>query len=232
PAGARLCGGVRAARVGRVLLDHGRSPRRSVDLAGRDQHEPLDGRLPDRVEQDLRALHVRRDELARALLDRFLDMRLGRSVDDDVDLGDEAANEFGVPDVTVHEREPLVREDVGEVLEVAGVRESVERDDLVARRAEHVPYDVRRDEAGAARDEDSLLPHGRRGYCKATSLPSGANIFVPVGTTPTASRSSTALKMWSTPGGITTTSPCATSPCSSPILSLPRPARTTPTSSR
>ena len=54
------------------------------------------------------------------------------------------------------ERQPLVRHHVGEVLEVARVRQRVERDDLVRRRREQMADDVRRDEAGAAGDENAL----------------------------------------------------------------------------
>ena len=97
----------------------------------------------DRVEQDLRPLDVRRHELRRALLDRLLDVRLGRGVDDvddrllDVRLGrvtitSTARASRRVADVAVDEREPLVAHHVGEVLEVARVGERVERDDVVA----------------------------------------------------------------------------------------------------
>ena len=67
------------------------------------------GCLADRVEQDLRALDVRRHELRRAGLDRLLDVRLGRRVDDHVHLRHDLADEVGVADVAVHERVPLVR---------------------------------------------------------------------------------------------------------------------------
>ena len=91
------------------------------------------GRAADRVEQDLGALDVRRHELGRAFLDRLLDVRLGRRVDDHVDAGDELGHERDVADVAVHEREALVAHHVREVLEVAGVGERVERDHLVPR---------------------------------------------------------------------------------------------------
>ena len=83
------------------------------------EDEALDRRLADRVEQDLRPLDVRRHELGRAVLDRLLDVRLGRRVDDHVDALDELAHERRVADVAVHEREPRVAHHVGEVLEVA-----------------------------------------------------------------------------------------------------------------
>ena len=72
---------------------------------------------------------------------------------------DELGDERGVADVAVDEREPLVAHHVGEVLEVAGVGERVERDHLVPGLRQEVADHVRRDEAGAAGDENAL--HGR-----------------------------------------------------------------------
>ena len=66
------------------------------------------------------------------------------------------AHEPGVADVAVDEREPLVAHHVGEVLDVAGVRERVERDDLVVGVRQQVADEVRGDEAGAAGDEHAL----------------------------------------------------------------------------
>ena len=71
-------------------------------------------------------------------------------------LLDDVAHELGVADVAVHERQPLVRHHVGEVLDVARVRERVERDDVVRRLRQQVADEVRRDEAGAAGDENSF----------------------------------------------------------------------------
>ena len=85
-------------------------------------------------------------------------MRLGRRVDDHVDALDELGDEPGVADVAVDEREPLVAQDVCEVLEVPGVRERVERDHLVLGVRQEVADHVGRDEAGAAGDENAL--HG------------------------------------------------------------------------
>ena len=92
------------------------------------------GTSAHRVEQYARPLDVRGDELGGPLEDRLLHVRLGGRVDDHVDLLHDRADERLVPDVALDEREPLVRADVGEVLEVAGVGQRVERDDLVRRR--------------------------------------------------------------------------------------------------
>ena len=89
-------------------------------------------------------------------LDRLLDVRLGRGVDDHVDALDELAHERRVADVAVHEREARVAHHVGEVLEVAGVGERVERHDLVRGRLEQVADEVRRDEPRTARDQHAL----------------------------------------------------------------------------
>ena len=56
--------------------------------------------------------------------------------------------------------EALVAHHVGEVLEVARVRQRVERDHLVPRVRQQVADHVRGDEAGAAGDEDARC-HGR-----------------------------------------------------------------------
>jgi hypothetical protein len=144
-----------------VLLVHRRVLGGAVDLARRDEEEALDGRRADRVEQDLRPFHVRRDEFGGPLGDRLLDVRLGSGVDDHVHLCDDPADQVGVADVSVHEREPIVRDELGEIVDVAGVRERVQRDDLVGRRAQQVVDDVRRDEAGAARDEDASVTAAR-----------------------------------------------------------------------
>ena len=131
---------------------------RAVDLARGDEDEALDRGAPDRVEQDLRALDVRGHELGRTLLDRLLDVRLGRRVDDHVDAVDELRDECRIANVAVDERQPLVAHHVGEVLEVARVGQRVERDHLVPRVGEQVADHVRGDEAGTAGDEDAF--HG------------------------------------------------------------------------
>ena len=156
PVAAGLRRGVRAARLERMALVHRIGLGRAVDLARGDEDEPLDRRAPDRVEQDLGALDVRRHELGRPLLDRLLDVRLGGCVDDHVDALDELGDEGGVANVAVDEREPLVAHHVGEVLEIAGVRERVERDHLVTGVRQQVADHVRGDEAGTAGDEDAF----------------------------------------------------------------------------
>ena len=79
---------------------------------------------------------------------------------------DDLADERAVADVAVHEREALVAHHVGEVVDVARVRERVERDDVVGRRRQQVADEVRRDEPRAAGHEDALA-HGRRLYRRA-----------------------------------------------------------------
>ena len=139
-----------------MLLVHRRALRSPVHLRRRDQDEALDRLLADRVEQDLRPLDVGRDELGGAVGDRLLDVRLGGRIDDHVDAADELADERRVADVAVHEREARVAEHVGEVLEVARIRERVERHDLVRGRVEQVADEVRRDEPRTTRDEYPL----------------------------------------------------------------------------
>ena len=107
----------------------------------------------DGVEQDLRALDVRGHELARAVQDRLLDVRLGGGVDDHVDARHDLLDVRGVADVALDEREALVAEQVGDVGGVPGVGQRVHDHDLVIGRAQQVPAEVRADESGAAGDE-------------------------------------------------------------------------------
>jgi hypothetical protein len=142
-----------------MLLVHGRIERRPVDLARGEEDEAVDRPAADGVEEHLRPLDVRRHELAAALLDRLLHVRLGSRVDDHVDVRDDLGDEVGISDVTVDEGEALVPDYIGEVVHVARVRERVEGDDLVGRRGEQVAHEIRRDEPGAAGDENALRPH-------------------------------------------------------------------------
>ena len=156
PVAARLGRGVRRARVQRVLLVHRGALGRPVDLARRDQDEALDRPCADRVEQDLRPLDVRGHELGGALLDRLLDVRLGRGVDDHVHLGDDVGDQLGVADVAVDERRAA-----RDRARRRGSRGCRRRSARRARRPhgrvrEQVADEVRRDEAGAAGDEDAL----------------------------------------------------------------------------
>ena len=114
-----------------MLLVHGLMLGRAVHLARRDEDEALDRRFANGVEEDLRALDVRRHELGGAFADGLLDVRLGSRVNDHVHAGHDIAHEARVTDVALHEGEPLVGHHVGKVLDVARVRERVERHDLV-----------------------------------------------------------------------------------------------------
>jgi hypothetical protein len=139
-----------------VLLVHRSALGRPVDLARGEEDETLDGRAPDRVEEDLRPLHVGRDELGGALLDRLLDVRLGGRVHDHVHVRHDLADEVRVADVAVDEGQPLVPDHVGEVVHVARVRQRIERDDVVRGRREQVAHEVGGDEPGAPGDQHPL----------------------------------------------------------------------------
>ena len=70
--------------------------------------------------------------------DAAVDVRLGGEVDDDVDalVAQQRGHGVAVGDVDAHEAEPRVGGQVGEVREVAGVGEEVDRDqalDVAAR---------------------------------------------------------------------------------------------------
>src|SRR5205823_10246877 len=121
-------------------------------LAGRDVVEALDFAAARCLEQRLRSEHVRPEEPSR-VDDRERVVRLGGEVDDDVDLlvAQRLLDELEVADVAVNERN-LIREAVA----ISGVREEVERDDVIVRPAlEPVADEVRADEPGAACHEQS-----------------------------------------------------------------------------
>lgn len=65
-------------------------------------------------------------------IDGAVDVRLGREIDDGVDLvfGQEAGDEGGIADIAVRENVARVVCEVGEVGRVAGVGERVEVDEL------------------------------------------------------------------------------------------------------
>ena len=105
------------------------------------------------VEQHLGTLDVRRHELARAVEDRLLDVRLGRGVDDHIDALDDLLDVGGIADVALDEREALVPEQVGDVGRVAGIGERVHDHDLVIGGAQQMPAEVGTDEPGTAGDE-------------------------------------------------------------------------------
>ena len=173
----RLRGGVRRARVERVVLAGVPLGDRAVHLVRRDLDEadlPVLAVLrPDGLEQGVDADDVR-DEEGLRLEDRAVHVRLGGEVEHRVGLADELADRGGVGDVPADEAQPGrllgVVEHRPEVRLVAGVRELVEdRDPRPVAARQDVP-DVRRaDEARPAGDQQVRHTIGRsRG---ATSLP-------------------------------------------------------------
>ncbi len=113
----------------------------------------LDLDLAGSLQKQLRAEDVRAGEEAR-IDDGETVVRLGREVDDDLDLvlAQDVLDDVEVGDVGLDER------NVGafEIRPVSGVGQKVERDDAVVRvPLEPVVDEVRADEAGRAGDEDS-----------------------------------------------------------------------------
>ena len=148
----RLGGAVRARRIQQVVLQR-RSPALevSVDLVGRNLHEPRAG-LANVLEQHLRAAKLRSSEIV-GRKDRTVDVSLGCEVDDRIAAAAGACDLVGCGDIALVELDA-----VGKVRAVAGVRELVEHDDLVA--ASQQPLDeMRADEACATCDENA---HARR----------------------------------------------------------------------
>jgi len=85
--------------------------------------------LAGRLAQHRGSLHIGVDECQR-LHERAVDVRLGGKVDDRVDLRGEGVHERGVADVAVDEPIAGCAIELGQVREVAGVRELVEDRDL------------------------------------------------------------------------------------------------------
>ena len=108
---------------------------------------------PCGVKQHLGAFDVGRDELARAVLDRLLHVRLCGGVDDHIDRRDELIDVARVADVALDEAQPLMIEDVREVADAARVGQRVHDHDLVIGLGEQVAAEVRADEAGATGHE-------------------------------------------------------------------------------
>ena len=144
-----------------MLLVHGRGLGRAVDLARGEQDEPLHRSFANRVEQDLRALDVGRDEFACTFFDRLLDVGFGRCVHNHVHFGDDVAHELGVANVTLHEREPLVGHGAVEVVDIPGVGERVEGHHLIRRLRQQVVDEVGRDEPRPSSYKDALGHGGR-----------------------------------------------------------------------
>ena len=128
--------------------------------------------VPCVVEQHLGAEDVGEDELGRAE-DRPVDVRLGREVDDRLCAGRRRGDGVRVGDVALVE---LVLDAV-EIRPVAGVRQLVEHDDLVAR-AREPPREMRADEAGAAGDENAHRVSRLPRRCK--QFEAGAQAVAPV----------------------------------------------------
>ena len=88
-------------------------------------------------------------------------MRLGREVDDDLDvvLAQRRLRELAIADVTLDEDDPLL--DRREALAVPRVREQVVDDDVVVGMPlEPVVHEVRADEPGSAGDEEAHRAEG------------------------------------------------------------------------
>ena len=182
---ARLRRVVRRPRAVRRLLreDLVRVERQvAVDLARGHVVEALHSRSARRLEQRLRAEHVRAEE-ARRIDDGERVVRLGGEVDDDLGpvVAQRRLRELPVADVALYERDAIL--DPREALAVPRIREQVVDDDLVVGvPLEPVVDEVRADEAGSAGDEEAHprkasrpsrrgTPAARRASAAAEALP-------------------------------------------------------------
>ena len=100
--------------------------------------------------------HVGVDEGER-LQQRAVDVRLGREVDDGVDLGREPVDECPVADVALHEPVAAAALELGQVGGVPGVRQLVQHHQVQLRAGLPQQTDeVGADEAGPARHQQAL----------------------------------------------------------------------------
>ncbi len=150
---ARRVGRVRLQR--RLLGEATRGPEAAVDLVGADMDEALDPRATRGVDEHLRADHVGAHERG-GVHHRPVDVTLGSEVHDGVRpvLLERPLHVLLFDDIAANEGVVRVRLDFGQVLEVAGVGQRVEVDDLVLRLAEQHPHEVRADEPCTTGDED------------------------------------------------------------------------------
>ena len=129
---------------------------RAVHLVGAHLDEAAHPGAASSVEQHLGPGDVRLDEDARPQ-DAAVDVALRREVDDGLRLvtPEQLVDEPRIRDVALDEHVVRVFLQIGERLEIAGVRQLVEVDDGQARTlAPEVPDEVRADEPGPAGDQD------------------------------------------------------------------------------
>jgi hypothetical protein len=93
---------VGVARIERILLREPAVEYLTVDLIGRYLQEPLDVRVPCRIEKRLGTLYVGRHERPRTLY-RPVDVGFCSEIDDRVHVLEEIGNEVEVPDITLDE---------------------------------------------------------------------------------------------------------------------------------
>ena len=107
------------------------------------------------LQQAKRAVHVGAHERLR-VGDGVVVVGLGGEVHDGVHAGDDLLQQRLVADVAVDEGHALLG-DAGEVVQVAGIGERVQHDDVHVRLVVHHPVDeVASDEPGSAGDDDAL----------------------------------------------------------------------------
>ena len=130
----------------------------AIHLVGADLVVALQLELARRLQQHVGAVDVGLDEGVR-VHDRAVDVRLGREVDDRVDLVrlQRLSHRLCVADVALHEGVARIVVDVQQVVQVAGVGQLVvDQDAIVGVLVQHVADEVRPDEPGAAGDHQVL----------------------------------------------------------------------------
>ena len=128
----------------------------SVNLVGRHLMIALYARFSRGIHES-RSAHNVRSEKHLGIFYRAVNMAFRREVDDYIELLilEQLVNKLAVCDIALYELEMLVFHRLVEGLEIAGISQKVEADDVIIRMlAEHMIDKVAADKTGASRNEN------------------------------------------------------------------------------
>jgi len=153
---SRLACGVRTVRLEGVALLELADRDAPVDLIGRDVEKLLYPKLSARLKEREDPVDVREHEAAR-IVDRSVDVRLGRKIDDGVHVSHQVLNDRLVSDIPLKEHEPGVVREIRQVVHIAGIRERIEHDyAILGILAQHVATEIASDKTGPAGNQNRL----------------------------------------------------------------------------
>ena len=151
-----LACGVRAPRPEGVVFGGAPFWYVAINLIRADQEEDLVFMLARRFAQNRGSTNVSLEK-CEGIHQRAVDMSFGGEINDRVGLRRQLVDQLVVADVAANEAITRLPFDIGQVGEVAGVRELVQHRDLDLRaRTPEVAHEIRADEARGARDKDPV----------------------------------------------------------------------------